>query len=413
MGGTFDYFGELSHPDYKDISEEQYQNRMLLRDAMLSHGFKPLDEEWWHFTLADEPYPDTYFTFPVSSKSVRNTGSAAKITGAGLEYWSEDSKAAASITDYVERVTDPSSGDFIPVEDRIAVFDMDGTILGELYPSYFEYMMFIHRALHDDTYDAPKDMKEFAQALEAGVYDGNKPDNHERLHAKYAGQAYAGMTPDELKEYTRKYMETAADDFTNLTKGESFYKPMVSLIGYLEANAFCVYIVSGSDRTVVRALVKEKLGLPENRVIGMSYTMVAKDQDGEDGLEYVYTKDDDVILGGDLVIKTIKMNKVSAIAQEIGKVPVLSFGNTSGDQSMAQYTVNNDQYETRAYMLLCDDLEREHGNMKKADEMRDMCEECGFEPISMRDDFATIYGDEVEAVPYEELEVEEALEPAA
>lgn len=70
MGGTFDYFGELSHPDYKDITEEQYNNRMILREAMMNHGFKPLDEEWWHFTLEDEPYPDTYFTFPVSEDSV-------------------------------------------------------------------------------------------------------------------------------------------------------------------------------------------------------------------------------------------------------------------------------------------------------------------------------------------------------
>ena len=71
MGGTFDFFGELSHPDYKGITEEQYANRMILREAMLRHGFKPLDEEWWHFTLENEPYPDTYFTFPVCKASVR------------------------------------------------------------------------------------------------------------------------------------------------------------------------------------------------------------------------------------------------------------------------------------------------------------------------------------------------------
>ncbi|MBR3049863.1 MAG: M15 family metallopeptidase [Selenomonadaceae bacterium] len=65
MGGTFDYFGELSHPDYKKITKQQYKNRMILRDVMVKHGFKPLYSEWWHFTLANEPYPDTYFTFPV------------------------------------------------------------------------------------------------------------------------------------------------------------------------------------------------------------------------------------------------------------------------------------------------------------------------------------------------------------
>ena len=69
MGGTFDYFGQLSHPDYKKITKKQYQNRMILREAMLAHGFKPLVEEWWHFTLKEEPYPDTYFTFPVSEAS--------------------------------------------------------------------------------------------------------------------------------------------------------------------------------------------------------------------------------------------------------------------------------------------------------------------------------------------------------
>ena len=65
MGGPFDFFGELSHPDFRGITDEQYANRQFLRDTMLRHGFTPIPSEWWHFTLADEPYPDTYFTFPV------------------------------------------------------------------------------------------------------------------------------------------------------------------------------------------------------------------------------------------------------------------------------------------------------------------------------------------------------------
>lgn len=84
MGGTFDWFGPESHPDFcgnpessdytadnhkspanRTITPEQFQNRMVLRQAMMRHGFKPFDTEWWHFTLANEPYPDTYFTFPV------------------------------------------------------------------------------------------------------------------------------------------------------------------------------------------------------------------------------------------------------------------------------------------------------------------------------------------------------------
>lgn len=71
MGGVFDYFGERSHPDYTEgLTDEQIANRNTLRDIMVKNGFKPLDTEWWHFTLEDEPYPDTYFDFPVSEESV-------------------------------------------------------------------------------------------------------------------------------------------------------------------------------------------------------------------------------------------------------------------------------------------------------------------------------------------------------
>ncbi|MBQ6582207.1 MAG: M15 family metallopeptidase [Mogibacterium sp.] len=68
MGGPFDLFSEISHPDYRGITDEQYENRMLLQRAMVRSGFRPLDCEWWHFCLQDEPYPDTYFDFPVSSE---------------------------------------------------------------------------------------------------------------------------------------------------------------------------------------------------------------------------------------------------------------------------------------------------------------------------------------------------------
>ena len=71
MGSPFDLFSELSHPDSRAVTQEQYDNRMLLRRAMLRNGFAPLDCEWWHFALAQEPYPETYFEFPVSSEYLR------------------------------------------------------------------------------------------------------------------------------------------------------------------------------------------------------------------------------------------------------------------------------------------------------------------------------------------------------
>ena len=71
MGSPFDFFSEMSHPDYRGVTEEQYNNRMLLQDLMVKGGFVPIDCEWWHFTLADEPYPDTYFEFPVTMDSLK------------------------------------------------------------------------------------------------------------------------------------------------------------------------------------------------------------------------------------------------------------------------------------------------------------------------------------------------------
>ena len=71
MGSPFDYFSEASHPDYKGITQEQYDNRMMLQRVMVRGGFVPIDCEWWHFTLNNEPYPDTYFDFPVSSEYLR------------------------------------------------------------------------------------------------------------------------------------------------------------------------------------------------------------------------------------------------------------------------------------------------------------------------------------------------------
>ena len=71
MGSPFDLFSEISHPDSKAVTPEQHENRMLLQNVMVRNGFEPIDCEWWHFTLQNEPYPDTYFEFPVSSEYLK------------------------------------------------------------------------------------------------------------------------------------------------------------------------------------------------------------------------------------------------------------------------------------------------------------------------------------------------------
>ena len=71
MGSPFDLFSERSHPDSRAVTDEQYENRMFLQAAMVRNGFAPIDCEWWHFALRDEPYPDVYFEFPVSAEYLK------------------------------------------------------------------------------------------------------------------------------------------------------------------------------------------------------------------------------------------------------------------------------------------------------------------------------------------------------
>ncbi len=90
-------------------------------------------------------------------------------------------------------------------------------------------------------------------------------------------------------------------------------------------------------------------------------------------------------------MKNLQMNKVSALIREIGVKPVLSFGNSHTDDSMANYVIGRNEYRAAAFMVLCDDVKRENGNPDKAAEMRRACEKSGWIPISMRDDWKTIY----------------------
>ena len=75
MGSPFDLFSPRSHPDCQDVTDEQHENRMMLQKAMVRNGFRPIDCEWWHFSLENEPYPDVYFDFPVSSAYLKRPGS--------------------------------------------------------------------------------------------------------------------------------------------------------------------------------------------------------------------------------------------------------------------------------------------------------------------------------------------------
>lgn len=108
------------------------------------------------------------------------------------------------------------------------------------------------------------------------------------------------------------------------------------------------------------------MNIPKENIIGTEIRLEGKHQKGEDELYYLYSKDEGFIRSGKLLVKNIKANKVIQIERIIGKKPVLSFGNSEGDKSMARYIINNNKYLSAAFMLIADDEIRDYGNFKKA-----------------------------------------------
>ena len=311
-------------------------------------------------------------------------------------------EALTALQEYVKDVTDPSSRNYIEPADRIATFDMDGTFVGELYPTYFEYNLLEYRVLDDPAYKdkAPADVKETAQEIRNFVRLGTKlPDHFDMKHAQAAATAYAGMTLADFDAYVKAYAAKPANGFTGMTYGQSFYKPMLEVFDYLEDNGFTYYVVSGSDRFICRALV-ESIGIAPNRVIGMDVKLRSSEQGGEEGVNYTFGKEEDLIRTDQLIIKNLKTNKVLQITQEIGKVPVLSFGNSGGDSAMHNYCLSNTKHRTAAFMLIADDEARDHANREKALKLGEQWRAAGYYVISMRDDFRTIYGDNVKLAPF-------------
>ncbi len=319
-----------------------------------------------------------------------------------LSLWNDDAASKTALINYVKSVTDEKSPDFIPVKDRIATFDMDGTFVAELYPSYFEYNMLEYRVLDDPAYKdiAPADVKETAQNIRDFVRNGTKlPDHFDMKHAYAAAKAYSGMTIAEFDTYVKEYGKKEANGFKGMTYGQGFYKPMLEVFDYLHANGFTCYVVSGSDRFICRALT-ESIGIEPNRVIGMDVVLKSSNQGDEDGVNYTMAKGEDILRTDQLIIKNLKTNKVKQITQEIGKVPVLSFGNSGGDSAMHNLALGNTKYKTAAFMLIADDDAKDHANREKALNLGKQWKDAGYIVISMRDDWKTIYGDGVEKTDF-------------
>ena len=195
-------------------------------------------------------------------------------------------------------------------------------------------------------------MLEFGRMLRDHALDKSFPDHMDMLHATHAAKAYAGMTLTQFQDFVTNRLVQEADGFEGMTYANTFYTPMIEVVEYLQENGFKVFVCSGSDRFLCRTYIEGVLDIPYEQIIGMDVAVEATNQGDTDGLDYVYTSEDNIIRTDKLLIKNLKMNKVAQIVKEIGRQPVLSFGNSGGDVSMHNYTIFNNRYKSAAFMLL-------------------------------------------------------------
>ena len=325
-------------------------------------------------------------------------------TGADADYaalfpsWDPDSASLKELVDFVKDTADPGSDGYLEPADRIAVFDMDGTILCEKAPVYIDYCLTMHRVLDDPTYNATEEERDAMQQVRDHAYAYGETFHPEGITKDdLVASAFAGMTPEEFRAYVVDFADkTDVVGFEGMTYGQSFYQPMIEVIEFLRANDYDVWMVSACEREVVRALV-ERYRIPYDRVIATDVPYAASGKDGDKAADdYNMGSEEKILLGAPLdEVECGKSGKSAAIAREIGKRPVLAFGNSSGDYSMLNYAEGNPDHTGMGFFVVCDDAEREYGSAEKAAEYYEKVDSEDWTPISMADDWKTIYGDGV------------------
>ena len=339
-----------------------------------------------------------------STQQGSDTAQVAAVSGGNADLteffpsWNTDSTSLKELIDFVSASTDESNPGYLDPADRIATFDMDGTILCEKAPVYVDYCLTMYRVLDDPSYRATEEERDAMQQVRDHAYSEGVTFAPEGITKDdLVATAFAGMTPEEFRAYVVDFADSVdAVGFEGMTYGQSFYKPMIEVIDYLRANDFDVWMVSACEREVVRALV-ERYDIPYDHVIATDVPYVASGKGDKAADEYNMGKDEIILLGAPLDdVECGQSGKSAAIAREIGKRPVLAFGNSAGDYSMLNYAEGNPEHTGMGFFVVCDDTEREYGNDVKAAKYYDEVERRGWTAFSMANDWKTIYGDGVQ-----------------
>lgn len=342
---------------------------------------------------------------PSIAQSTRSDLAQIRVTKEGnFKYWSEDSPALAQLKDFVGRVTDENGADYVPAEHRIAAFDVDGTLICETAPFYVSVMLAFQRFLHDESFTPTPEQRELMQQYEDYLLKkSNDASAIGKVSIADQKKAFRGMTRNEYIDYASHFLDhTPMVGLTNLTWGTALYWPMIEVVSYLVANDFKVYVNSGVERDLCRAIVQDVLEIPFNHILAsdVHYVTEAQAAQGQwtesiDSESYAYTPGEKLVRG-DWKQNCTALNKIVIMERELGMRPILSWGNSSGDYPMFHHTNIDNPYPHLSFCLLCDDTTRELGNPAKAEKCKANCDEYGWVPVSMSREWTTIYGDDVQ-----------------
>jgi hypothetical protein len=286
------------------------------------------------------------------------------------------------IVNFVNNVTDPKGANYIPPEDRIGVFDNDGTLWAEK-PTYFQVFFILDRL--EELSKSNPEMKQnpkLVQLLEKNFT--NLQLNEEEIMS-LALLTHSNITQPEFNNMIEKWAETAQHPQTQKRFVDMVYQPMIELIDFLKDNQFKTFIVSGGGVDFMREALSDVYGIPPDQIIGSS-------------IEYNYINGTDgggnstIVREPELVSLDDKEVKPENIQLHIGKVPVFAAGNSDGDLQMLTYTDdNNNPGKSLEILVHHDDGVREFAYDTRAENVLKEAQSQNWTTVSMKDDFRIIY----------------------
>jgi phosphoserine phosphatase len=299
-----------------------------------------------------------------------------------LPSWNEGD-AKRQILDFVARVTDEASPDFVPAAGRIATFDNDGTLWAE-QPLYFQLIFALDR-VKSLAEDHPEWRTE--QPFKAILEDDREALStmgHAELGQLLAA-THVGITAEEFSSIAREWLDSARHPRFDRPFDTCIYQPMLEVLDYLRANGFTTFIVSGGGIEFIRTFAKEAYAIPRHQVVGSSVETEFRMEGDRSSLMRL----PEVAFVDDKAAKPVAINRY------IGRRPIAAFGNSDGDLQMLQYATGT-AGPGLAVLVHHDDAEREYAYDRGSkigglDKALDEAEARGWTVVSMGNDWRTIF----------------------